>query len=221
MKDENKFMKALQEELNRKMEDINSTPMEDMDNLSPIDMHHILNSTFESNSPIGFKEKIDDEILEQIPFLNLSILYLNIIDHQKELKLTPKGNLPRKICFQLYETGIIKEDYIERGIVKLNKEGDSYAIQNIRIINLLSGNTKKRNNKISLTAKGKKLLLDESKQELLESLFQTNCKEFNLGYHDGHPQEAEIQQLFGYTLYLLLKYGEEKRKFNCYVTLDL
>ncbi len=100
MKDENKFMKALQEELNRKMEDINLTPTVHMDNLLSIDMHHILNSTSESNSPIGFKEKIDDEILEQITILNLSILYLNIIDHQKELKLTPKGNLPRKICFK-------------------------------------------------------------------------------------------------------------------------
>jgi len=32
------------------------------------------------------------------------------LDDNKELKLTRKGNLPRKVCFDLYGRGIIKED---------------------------------------------------------------------------------------------------------------
>ena len=120
------------------------------------------------------------------------------------------------MCFKLYETGIIKEDFIEKGIVKLNREGDTVAIQNVKIIGLLSGKTKKRKNEISITSKGKRLLQDESGRDLLELLFRTNFQKFNLGYHDGYAQNVGIQDTFGYTLYLLLQYGIEKRKITFY-----
>lgn len=221
MENEDKLMSALQEALNRKMAEMNSRPLEDIDNLSPIDMHQILYNTFGEESPIAFKEIRSNSILDKIPILNLFEKYLNIIKEAKELKLTTRGNLPRKICFELYGTKIIKEDLIESGIVKLSKEEDSIVLQNLKIIGDLSRLTKKRNNKISLTQKGLKLLTAERRFELLKTIFKTNYEEFNLGYHDGYSQKVGVQRTFGYTLYLLLRYGEERRELNFYAKKNL
>lgn len=50
----------------------------------------------------------------------------------------------------------------------------------------------------------------------MKELFTTNYKRFNLGYHDGYPQEIGVQGTFGFTLYLLLRYGKERRELNFY-----
>ncbi len=214
---DDEILKKIQEELNKKMDQRNSIPLEEMDNLSPKDMHHILYFTFDDISPIGFTKNISPETLQKIPFLNLVISYLKEIEQVGELKLTTRGNLPRKICIELYETGLIKEPQIESGIVKFSKEGDTTSIQNVKIISQLGGITKKRNNKISLTSKGKKLLQEDHHEELLKNIFITNCQKFNLGYHDGHPQNVGIQKTFGYALYLLMRYGKKQRKLSFYV----
>ncbi|PSR13808.1 MAG: hypothetical protein DA408_17030 [Bacteroidetes bacterium] len=57
--------------------------------------------------------------------------------------------------------------------------------------------------------------------ELFKTIFQTNCREFNMGYHDGYPQEVGIQRTLGYTLYLLLRYGGELRNLDFYVEKNL
>ncbi len=216
MNKEDRILSELQAKLDKEMEVINLTPREDFDYLSRADLQNILYGTFDEVSPIGFRNKIDSAILEHVPFLKLSVEYLKILKDLGTVKLTKRGNLPRKICFELYETGIIKEDFIEKGFIKLNKEGDTVAIQNVKIIGLLSGLTKKRKNEISLTSKGEKLLQDESGSDLLELIFRTNCQKFNLGYHDGYPQNVGIQDTFGFTLYLFLRYGSERRKVEFY-----
>ena len=88
-------MKELQEQLDREMADINLTPREEIDNLSPTDLHNILYRTFEMSSPIGFRNEIDSSTLRKIPFLQLSLVYLRILEEHGPMKLTKLGNLPR------------------------------------------------------------------------------------------------------------------------------
>ena len=195
---------------------MNNTPNSEMDGLSPYQVHQILYNAFGEESVIGYKKEIKSEILAKIPFLKLIREFLLIVEQSGELKLTARGNLPRKLCHELYGMGIIKEDFIEKGIVKLNKEADSIVLQNIKIISSLSGITKKRNNKLSLTTKGKKLIAEPAMEALLKEIFQTNYQKFNLGYHDGYPEEAGVQRVVGYTLYLLLKYGDKLRPLKFY-----
>lgn len=221
MENEDLTLKELQEELNRRMAAYNTNSNPEIDNLSPLDLLQILYNTFGEESPIGFKETVPAQVLGKIPFLNLFEEYLTIIDNAKELKLTTRGNLPRKVCLDLYGKGIIKEEFIESGITKLSKEGDSIVLQNLKIIGNLSGITKKRNNKISLTKKGIKLFDSQKRTGLFKEIFTTNYQHFNLGFHDGYPQEVGIQRTFGYLLYLLLRYGQEKRELNFYANKKL
>ncbi len=210
------FLKILKEELKKQQDKINQSPLEDFNNLSPEDMYNIVYNPFKKECPIQYKSNIGNEVYDDIPFLTLIEYYLNLILRSDEIKLTKTGNLPTIMVKELYGKGLIKEEMIEGGYQKLYKEQDSLSIQNVKIISDLSGLTKKRNNKLSLTAKGKKYLNDSNRAGLFRLIFETYGYNFNLGYHDGYTDESEVQKSLGYTIYLLLKYGKEEREVSFY-----
>jgi len=73
----------------------------------------------------------------------------------------------------------------------------------------LTGITKKRNNKLSLTRKGEKIISDNDK--LLRSIFVTFGTKFNWAYFDGFGENNIGQLGYGFSLILLSKYGKDKR----------
>lgn len=221
MEENDKMLQELQERLNRQMEQINAAPLEELDGLSPNEMSYILYRPFAEGSPLRFKDSLNNEIVAQIPFYKLFREYLGKIKEAGQVKLTSKGNLPRKICQELYATAILPEEFIEKGIVKLRGEDDSIVIKNLKILGNISKVTKKRNNKISLTKQGEQLYHDPDQTPLFKLLFETNMTKFNLGYHDAYPQQTAVQMVIGYTLYLLLQYGKTKRNLHFYVDKNL
>jgi hypothetical protein len=212
---EDDYIFKISEELSKQLEAVNRAPLEEFDYLSPLDMSNILYALFQEGSPVQYAKTLAPAVLDAVPFYQLFSIYLKRVGELQVLKLTAKGNLPRKICKELYDLGLVKEEMIERGIVKLNKEGDSIALQNLKIIGNLSGLTKKRHNKLSLTKKGEKLLQNGQELNLFRKLFETNILKFNLGYHDLY-ESRKLQGTFGYTLYLLLRYGNEKKSIQFY-----
>lgn len=217
MKNEFENIEELQEYLNQQTALQNKTPREEIDNLSPNDMALILYHTFENQSPIAFKKDLSAKTVDKIPFIELIKVFLELIHKNKELKLTARGNIPPKICKELYGKKILTEENIENGVINLNKETDSIIIQNLKIISTQVGLIKKRKNKLSLTSFGKKVLEKKLSVDLFQKTFNINWQKFNLGFHDGYPQKTSIQMTFGYTLYLLLRYGKEKRSFDFYI----
>lgn len=204
------------EELEAFMEFENRRPIPEIDNLSPQDMEHILYQPFEDVSPIQWKAPLDENVItREVPFFQLIRAYLKMVEEAGQMKLTPKGNLQVKVCRELYALGLIKEDNIERGYTKFSKESDSMVLQTVRIIADLAGITKKRQGKVSLTAKGKKLL--DKPDLLFRAIFQTYYQKFNWEYHDLYEDNGHIQNTFGYLLYLLLQYGKEEKNLEFYV----
>ncbi len=203
-------LEGLQAELNKFMEAENRRPRAEMDYLSPNDMSILLYEPFSSDSPIQLTDTPEKAaLITQIPFFALMQAFLRRIQAAGTIKLTKIGNLPRQLCLDLYGLGLIPEDMIEKGITKLSKETDSISLQNLKIIAQLAGLTKKRTGKLSLTAKGEKIL--EQPTELFQVIFQTYWQQFNWGYHDGYAEEGQLQTTFGFIFYLLLRYGEEER----------
>ncbi|MEM6800883.1 MAG: hypothetical protein AAF696_05735 [Bacteroidota bacterium] len=212
---EDQEFEQLQKKLDDFMENENRRPREEMDNLSPNDMYTLLYHTFEASSPIQLSNpKKDEELVEKVPFLKLMLYFLKKIHGEGELKLTAKGNLSRKLCHELYGLEILKEEPIEQGIVKLSKEEDSLVLQNIKIVADLSGLSKKRQGKLSLTAKGKKMLAKP--YELFRLIYLVHGQKFNWSYHDLYHDEGAIQSTFGFLLYLLIQYGNEEKKTEFY-----
>ncbi|MEX2336762.1 MAG: hypothetical protein WD555_05785 [Fulvivirga sp.] len=202
----------LNKELNSIQTLLNNAPKEEFDGRSPSDMFYLLHKPFDKDSPLQFRKQVDQDLLGRIPFLKLTIYYLRYIQEQGAVKLTQKGNMPVRLVKLLYEQKFVKHEYVERGLVKLSKEQDSYAIHTTRIIAELAGLTKKRNNKVSLTKKAEKLLDKNDRCQLFRELFIAYTMKFNWAYQDNYGDNPIGQLGFAFTLEQLIKHGATEKQ---------
>lgn len=203
----------LQQFARQYMDRQNNRPIPEFEGYSPNEMQYLLHDPFGPESPLKLNV-LDEADYRLIPMLNM-IRYLG--RHLKktgEMKLTAKGFLPVKIVADLYEQGFYKEEMIESGIVKLYKQTDSHSIDLAGRLSDISGLTKKRNNKLSLTKNGEKLLGNNA--ELLRLLLSTFGYKFNWAYYDGYESERIGQIGFAFSLVLLKRYGDKKRRDTFY-----
>lgn len=97
----------------------NNTPLDEFLGMSPIQMHDLLYDTFGNNSPVQFRDDIDDKTLDRILLFRIAEEYLKIIQRDKRIKLTPLGALPKKVMVELYDKGFLPDELIENGITRL------------------------------------------------------------------------------------------------------
>jgi hypothetical protein len=194
----------------------NTKSIEDFEGLSPADMRYILYDPFSKDSPLQFKTNIQNSILDQVPLLNQIEYLLQKINDLGEIKLTSTGALPTTIVKDIYNKGYIKDYAIENGITKLFAETSSQPIHLTKIIVELSGFTKKKNGKLSLTKAWKDKLLSKNRQDILYQIFSVFSQKFNWSYFDGYPSEKTGQLGFSFSLYLLSKYGAVERQDRFY-----
>lgn len=203
----------MNDDLNRIFEEINNRPIDDLDGISPTQMHHLLYDTFGQNSPLELRTIGESDYL-RIPIFN-QVQYLSqLIANNKEIRLTQKGFLPVSIVADIYSQGYMKDEHIESGISKLYKETDSIVIHLPRILIELMGIVKKRNGRLSLTKKAEKII--NNKPEMLWLLFDTFANKFNWAYFDGYGQNPIGQFGIGFTLTLLSKYGNQPNPESFY-----
>ncbi len=201
-------LEDIQRHIDKVMREQNNQGRPDFEGYSPNEMHQILHFTFGPDSPVKL-QKLSDSDYQKIPILNQVRYLTDLIIERGEIKLTNKGFLPTKIVSDLYQQGFLKDEHIERNISKLYKETDSMTINLTRILIELSGLTKKRNGKLSLTKASKKILSDN--YELLRLILLTFATKFNWAYYDGYGDNQIGQLGYGFSLILLSKYGQEKR----------
>ncbi len=180
------------------------------------DFYQIVFKTLKEDTPLNLKFSVDNVDLDRIPLFQLAEIYLGEILKYQPLKLTINGNLPRNLCRELYEKKKIKGDYPERGIRKIMSEKDFMSLHNIRLLCDMAGLTKKRHNRISLTKKGEKLMNNSKRTQLFHLLFKTYALDFNWAYNDLYRDDGTIQSGFGYTLYLIQKFGETEKEAGFY-----
>lgn len=203
----------IQRHIDQVMNEQNNRSIQEFEGYSPFEMHHILHLTFETNSPISF-QKLADSDYATIPIHNQIKYYLDLIKKTGEIKLTAKGFLPTKIVKDIYVQGYLEEPLFTSGTFQLYKESDSMTVNLTRHLGELSGLTKKRNGKLSLTKKGEKITSDNF--ELFNLIFKTITTKFNWAYYDGYGDNQIGQLGFGFSLILLHKYGGTKRKDTFY-----
>ena len=206
-------LKGIQKHIDKLMNEQNNRSIPDFEGYSPFEMHQILHFTVSTDSPIKL-QRLSDADYKKIPILNQVKYLTNLIDNAGEIKLTNKGFLPVKIVSDLYQQGFLKDEYIEKGFSKLNKETDSVTVNLTRILIELAGLTKKRNGKLSLTKSSIKILADN--YMLLRLILLTFATKFNWAYYDGYGENQIGQFGFGFSLILLSKYGQKKRLDSFY-----
>ena len=188
-----------------------NSPVEDFEGFSSSDMRYLIITPFSKDSPFQINKKIPNNILDQIPFFNQIEFLLNKINEVGELKLTATGSLPTTLIKEIYNTGLIKDEDIENGFIKLYAEASSQPIQLTRLITEMAGFTKKRYNRLSLTKTWKDRLLNNNRQEIFEQIFSTFTLKFTWGYFDRYESQSTGQVGFPFSLFLLSKYGDDEK----------
>ena len=195
----------------------NRYQLNDFEGFTPNEMHDLLYSTSDmEKSPLIFNPEINDKLITQVRFYNHIIQYLHIVKTQQPLKLTQKGNLPRKFCRELCDMDILEGDRVAFNNRPIMREEDSYYIHFINIFTQSIGFTKKKHGTISLTNKCKEYLDKKSASELYQYLFTTYSTRFNWGYSDLYPEAWIIQGGFGFSIFLIQKYGDQAKGMKFY-----
>lgn len=195
------------------MKEINQRSLPFAEGLSPEQLHGLLHFLFTERSIVRLNDAIPDDLALNSPLLNLFICFLQIIQREKEMKLTKTGALPMKIVSELYSKGYISE-VIWTTPIKVRTEQDSISIQLVKIISKMAGMTKMLHGKLSLTARGTTLMKSPSK--LLILFTETFFLKFSWSYFDLYNSEQAAQFGAGYTLVLLSKYGHQGKEINFY-----
>ncbi|MFY7652995.1 MAG: hypothetical protein ACOVQE_09835 [Chitinophagaceae bacterium] len=197
----------------------NNMPIDDFEGLSANLIHQLLYHPFSGNSVVSLKNKIDETALDKIPLFRIVETYLQILQREKTIKLTPLGALPKKFVVEIYQKGFLPEYIIESGLYKLNHENDAISIRSARLTAEIAGIVKKVHGKVSLTKKGETFLLPENRDAFFKLFFEKFTTKFNWGYNDGYENEDLGRFGWAYSFFLLNKYGDEPKEGMFYAKL--
>jgi hypothetical protein len=196
----------LHRELQEQMDRINNQPNPEQEGLTPLQLHRLLRYPLAAESWFGLRSNLPDSTIMKMPLMKVLVTVLDRIAEQKEIKLTQTGNLPRKLVQETYNLYIAdKPPRFERLPLSENDWG---IIMEIHFIVKDLGWCKKRNNKISLTAAGKKILA-RPRSEMFEAFLKFQLFKVNIGWDDGYPDSPGMQACLPFSLFLLYKYGRE------------
>ena len=157
-------------------------------------------------------------LLNESPMMKIIVELLLTLKSNK-IKLTQKGNLPPNIIKNIYTKYYLPDKAIENGIVKLRTEIDWIVIHNAKLVLTMAGLIRKKYNYLYLTKKCDSFLDKESYSEIFYEFLKTFVLEFNWAYNDRYDDEKLGQIGFLYSLYLLNKYGKEKKDLSFYTKL--
>lgn len=198
------------------MEKFGNYPVPEFDKLSANQMNSLIENFLEEESPIKIYSDIPENILKEIPILQMVKLFLEITTREKgTIKLTQAGYLPPKIVKEIYDSKLILDPYIESGEIKLNKELDCMIVELVKILCILGELVVEDGGKLKITELGENLLKNEV--ELLNVIFNKYNKELNWSYFDGCGDNMGFQSNIGFVLYLIKKYGRKKLNLDLYI----
>ena len=197
----------------------NAAPLDDFCGLSPDEMHRLIYKPFfpDGTCPLKLCPSIEESTLGKIPFFRLTEEMLRIVEREGSIKLTPAlGALPRKVIRELYAHKLITEEFIESGIANLNHESDSAALTMVHWNTVYSRIVKEKGGKLTLSREGKRLLKRENRRELFSQILETFTQRTSWGSTDRFTDFPVAQMGWGFSVYLLMKFGHEPRPTRFY-----
>ncbi|TGE13821.1 hypothetical protein [Hymenobacter elongatus] len=194
----------------------NDTPQPDFCGLSPAQMHPLLYQPLGPASVVQLRANVPDEVLNQVPFLRLTEAFLQLLQRETPLRLTPLGALPRKYLRELYAHGFLREEGLETGLFTLSREIDSLAITTLHQTTRLAGLARLVRGQLLLTKKGTQLLDPAHRPALWALVLDTFTNRFLWASHDGYPSQTVGQTGWAYSVYLLARFGQQPHPVSFY-----
>ncbi|MFN6963459.1 MAG: hypothetical protein ACK4S4_06810 [Pyrinomonadaceae bacterium] len=207
----------LNAEIQTVVESHNRAPRHEFAGLSSDEMHFLFYYPLEKNSPIQFRPLIGHDVLNKIGFFRLVEEFLKIVKRDGSIKLTEKlGALPRKTLVELYDHHFVRQWPIDEGFIKLRYEDDSSVMRTLHAIVRISGLVRKLHGKLVLTKMGEKMLAPAARSELFRIVFHAFTRKFNWAYNDFYPHFSLCRQAFGFSLYLVARFGDNETHKDFY-----
>jgi hypothetical protein len=200
---------------------LNNKPLDDYCGMTPNEIHHLLYRTFDGVSPLKLQTVIDNRTLDNIPFFRLTEELMKIGQRENYIKLTSLGSLSRKVLHELYGYKFIPEDHIEAGISKLTREHNSPSIMASHFNAIIMRVFAEVKGKLILTTFGNELLKPENRVELLKTVLTNYTNKFNWALNDSYTDYPVGQFGWGYTIYLLYKFGDTEMTKQFYADMYL
>lgn len=198
----NKFetLEEINDHLKKFYTNLNQQPVDTFLGLSPNQMSKVIHFPMQLGKGLVDFSCSQQEELNDVPLIKQSLYFLNKLNINGEIKATQKGNLPRILVRELYEEFYRQEDYFVR---TPNTEEDVPEVMLLRSLLEFTGVIKKRNNKFSLTKKGKEYLQAGNVNSMYIDLFHSYMNEWNWACLDNYEDLNFIQQSAAFNFYLL------------------
>ena len=120
----------------------NDSPLPNFEGLSPSTMHQVIDFPFGDKCPVKINQALSDDQLLDSPLIHMTLNLLSIINESNGLKLTDKGNLPRKVVFDIYSFGYFGSKQYDNNIKpKVLNETDYLPLHLCNLLLKVSGNT--------------------------------------------------------------------------------
>lgn len=203
-------------EINTYFQRYNDAPLAAFSGISPALMHTLVYDPWGPASPLRLRPELANEALDQIPFLRLTEELLRVVQRDGFIKLTALGALPGKYLHELYEFGFLQEDMIDAGYTKLHRETDVPGLATVHHNAERAGLLRKVHGKITLTKNAERLRQPAYRAELLRQVLTFFTEKFNWAYHDGHASPTAGQTGWAFSMWLLLKFGDQPRPLQFY-----
>lgn len=201
-------LEDINKELQKRADAYNNRGLDFFEGLSPEQMRALMQE-FPRGKSLLVMNKLSEDELVKCPLLVQMRFLIDKIKGGREIKLTKTGALPTKLVKEIYELGCLKNQFIEDGISALYKESDVPEISITRILLEISSLAKKKYGKLSLTKKGEKYADDGN--FILEEILRILFNKFNWAYYDRYGSEDIGRLNPAFSLFLLKKYGSERR----------
>jgi hypothetical protein len=180
----------------------NSEPNHEFFGLSPEQMNDILYHPFEKTQEfVKLNQDLSSEKILEIAIVKEAVYFLRRFGELQPLKSTAKGNLPQAFAREIHNWFPDHPGFA----FSIASEEDDPKLNALRHILEMCGWIKKRNQKFSLTQKGKILNENGFGPEDFHHLFQTYIRKFNWASRDLYPEFYIIQQAFLFSCYMLHK----------------
>jgi hypothetical protein len=194
----------------------NERASNDFQGLSPLQVRTLMHNPFSTDCVVKFKPSIGPEVSSST-VMRVCQVILSSIPDDKGLKLTVKGNLPRKVVENIRSLKTYRDRYTSIIGDRVLNEMDYMPAAFSRALLMVSGIVIVRKNRLFLTKKGKSLMCDPAKMYV--HLLEHFTMKFNKGFLDFYESKNIGNIAPAFALFLVSRYGDQKRDSSFFAKL--
>lgn len=200
------FLEELEKAIDKRLEEYNQTPQEDLGGLSPKQAYRLLHTDWTgTESPMVIHDSLPDSDVGEVRFVKNSRILLEAAREQDGLPATKAGNLKRKVVAEFLDTMDFDPYRVEiiHIVNKVINEHDVRPLHILRVVLEVGNLLKRTGSTFNITSHARSLLEPGKGGKFMKYLFLTYFRDFNIAYFTRGEELPEIQDTLPFIFYQL------------------